>query len=91
MSSRKAQNKIALPEDLLDVVDAEVRKGHAQSREEFLAVAVMNQVAAFRRASIDQQFAAMTVDNAYLREALQIAEEFSSADWEALQSGERSS
>jgi len=91
MSSRKARSTIALSEALLDVVDAEVREGHAQSREEFLEVAIVNQVAAFRRASIDRQFAAMAADGAYLREAVQIAEEFSAADWEALQSGERSS
>lgn len=91
MSLRKTQSTISLPEDLLDAIDAEVRTGHVQSREEFLALAIMNQVAAFRRESIDRQFAAMAADSAYRKESVQIAEEFEAADWEAFQSRERSS
>jgi metal-responsive CopG/Arc/MetJ family transcriptional regulator len=91
MPVRKARNTIALPEDLLDAIDAEVRQGHARNREEFFKEAIVNQVASFRHASVDRQFAGMAADNAYRKEAVQIAEEFSAADWEALQSGERSS
>jgi metal-responsive CopG/Arc/MetJ family transcriptional regulator len=88
---RRARTTIALPEDLLAAIDAEIRKGHARSREEFLEAAIMNQVATLHRVSVDRQFAAMAADSAYLKEALQISEEFSAADWEALQSGERNS
>jgi len=91
MPMRKARSTIALPEDLLDAIDAEIRQGHARNREEFFKAAVVNQVASLRHASVDRQFAGMAADSAYLREAGQIAEEFSAADWEALQSGERSS
>jgi metal-responsive CopG/Arc/MetJ family transcriptional regulator len=91
MSTRKTRSTIALPEDLLDAIDAEVRQGHAESREAFFKAAIVNQVAALRRASVDRQFAGMAADSAYLKEALQVSEEFSASDWEALQSGERSS
>lgn len=91
MPMRRAQATINLPADLLDVVDAEVRKGNVRSREEFFEAAIVNQVAALHRTSVDQQFAAMAADRVYLNEAVQISEEFSVADWEALQSGEKRS
>ena len=46
--------------------------------------------AALHRVSVGRQFAAMATDSAYLKEAAQISEEFSAADWEALQPGENS-
>jgi metal-responsive CopG/Arc/MetJ family transcriptional regulator len=90
MPVRKALSTIALPNNLLEAIDTEIRQGHARSREEFLEAAIMNQVAALHHVSVDRQFAAMATDSAYLKEALQISEEFSAADWEALQSEERS-
>jgi hypothetical protein len=37
---------------------------------------------------VDQKFTAMVAGIAYRKEAVQISEEFSATDWEALQSGE---
>jgi hypothetical protein len=43
-----------------------------------------NQLAASRRAATDAEFAKMASDQTYQREAVQVAEEFAGADWEAL-------
>jgi len=41
-------------------------------------------LAASRRAATDAEFAKMASDQTYQREAVQVAEEFAGADWEAL-------
>ncbi|HBL30231.1 MAG TPA: CopG family transcriptional regulator [Acidobacteria bacterium] len=84
MPVRKGQSANALPEELLSAIDAEIRMGHARSREESFEAAIVSQLLAFRRASVDRQFAGMVADGPYLAEAAQISEEFSAADWEAL-------
>ncbi len=45
-------------------------------------------LAASRRAAIDAEFAQMAGDPAYKNEAVQVAEEFAEADWEALRATE---
>ena len=89
MPARKVRMTIALSEDLLEAMDSIVRAGVAESRNAFLERAIRRQLSATRRSGIDAEFAQMANDPAYQEEALQVAEEFASADWEALQAAER--
>jgi metal-responsive CopG/Arc/MetJ family transcriptional regulator len=89
MPARKVRMTITLSADLLEAVDTIVRAGVAESRNAFLERAIRRQLAATRRAAIDAEFAHMANDPAYQEEALQVAEEFAAADWEALQAAER--
>jgi len=88
---RKVRTTVAVSADLLEAMDAIVRGGAAESRNDFLERALRNQLAAFRRAAIDAQFAGMANDRTYQSEAEKVAEEFAGADWEALQGAERTS
>jgi len=65
-------------------MDAIVQQGEADSRNDFLERALRSELAASRRAAIDAEFAEMANDRSYKREALQVVEEFTGADWEAL-------
>jgi len=89
MPARKVRTTVALSADLLEAMDAVVRQGEADSRNDFLERALRSELAASRRAAIDAEFAEMANDRSYKREALQVVEEFADADWEALQAGER--
>ena len=89
--TRKVRTTVVLPADLIEAVDAIVRLGEAESRNDFLERALRNQIAAARRKAIDADFARMASDPTYQNEAVQIAEEFAEADWEALRLGETSS
>lgn len=88
MPAKKVRTTVALSADLLEAMDFIVRAGEAESRTDFLERALRSQLAASRRAAIDAEFAQMANDRAYQREALQVAEEFAEADWEALQIAE---
>jgi metal-responsive CopG/Arc/MetJ family transcriptional regulator len=88
MTARKVRTTVALSVDLLEAVDAAVQEGKVDSRNEFLETALRNELSARRRAFIDAAFTSMSSDSAYQREAVEIAEEFESADWETLRSAE---
>lgn len=87
MSARKVRTTVALSVELLEAVDAIIREGKAYSRNDFLEAALRNELAARRRAAIDAAFAQMASDRDYRREAVAIAQEFESSDWEALREG----
>lgn len=91
MPTTKVRTTVALPGDLLEAVDAAVREGGATSRNEFLAMAARDRLRALRREAIDEAFAAMAKDPVYRQEALEIAEEFGPADWEAFRIAESDS
>ncbi len=91
MSEARVRTTVAIPENLLKSVDAAVREGMAGSRNEFLTLALENQLAALRRRAMDAAFAETANDPIYRRETEQIAEEFRFADWEAFQIAERAS
>jgi metal-responsive CopG/Arc/MetJ family transcriptional regulator len=88
MAARKVRTTVALSEDLLEAMDSAVREGKVDSRNEFLETALRHELAAHRRAELDAAFTHMADDPIYLREAVEIAEEFGSADWEALRLAE---
>ena len=89
MPARKLRTTVALSEDLLQEMDARVRQGEADSRNDFLERALRNQLAASRRAAIDAEFAQMASDPTYREEAVQVARDFAAADWEALRAAEK--
>jgi metal-responsive CopG/Arc/MetJ family transcriptional regulator len=91
MAGRKLRTTVALSADLIEEMDARVREGEAESRNDFLEKALRNQLAASRRAAIDAEFAQMASDRVYQGEAVQVAEDFAEADWEALRTAERGS
>lgn len=88
MSARKVRTTVALSADLLEAVDAVVREGKMDSRNEFLETALRNELSARRRAAIDAAFSHMANDSAYQQEAVEISGEFESADREALRLAE---
>jgi metal-responsive CopG/Arc/MetJ family transcriptional regulator len=87
----RVRTTVALSADLLEAVDTEVQEGKADSRNEFLETALRHELAARRRAEIDAEFSQMASDLGYQSEALEIAEEFELASWEALGSAEGAS
>jgi len=89
MPLRKIRTTVALSADLLEAMDALVQKGEADSRNDFLERVLRNHLAVARRAATDAEFSQMANDRAYQREAVQIAEEFAEADWEAFKDAER--
>lgn len=79
---------LALPDDLLEATDRAVLEGKARSRNEFVTIALRHELAALKRTEIDAAFALMEDDAQYKSVAVAIANEFSSADWEAFKLGE---
>ena len=79
---------VALPSALLEAVDSAVRGGRFRNRNEFLAAAVRRELERLQREAVDLEFDAMADDPVYQVEACGIAEEYRSADWEALRVAE---
>ncbi len=75
MSVARVRTTVAIAEDVLEAVDTAVQEGTARSRNEFLELALKNQLAASRRAAVDAAFAGMADDSEYRQEALRIAVE----------------
>ncbi len=84
MPQTRTRTTVAIPPDLLEAVDQAVSEGLVRSRNEFLTIALRNQLARYRRAAIDAAFAEMADDPDYQREALEVSEAFEAADREAL-------
>ena len=80
---------VALPADLIRAADQIVRDGQARSRNDLLVIALRRELAARERAAIDAEFADMANDGDYQAEAGAIADQFASADWEALRHADR--
>ena len=91
MAQARVRTTVTIPADLLEAVDRAISEGLARSRNEFLAMALVNQLAELRRTAIDAAFAAMASDSSYQREATATARAFEAADWEALVIAERGS
>ncbi len=70
---------LALPSDLLAVVDRIVQEGLARSRDDLVESALRRQLAELRRSSLDAEFRQMADDVDYQREAHQILAEFAQA------------
>jgi Arc/MetJ-type ribon-helix-helix transcriptional regulator len=74
---------LTLPVELLEAADRAVRTGHVRSRNELLARALRQELAALERATIDTAFATLGDDPDHLDEAHTFERELAAADWEA--------
>ena len=90
VSARTVRTTLALPANLLEAADRAVKAGKARSRNEFVANALRRELAVQERASIDAAFAGMADDYDFQQEAIAVAEQFATADWEALRIAESS-
>jgi metal-responsive CopG/Arc/MetJ family transcriptional regulator len=88
MTARTVRTTVAISASLLEAVDAAVREGKVDSRNEFVETALRHELAALRRAAIDAEFSHMATDRSHQREATQIAEELEFASWDALRTAE---
>ena len=73
---------IALPGDLIEEVDCEVRLGNAASRNDFIRLAVARELWRRQEAAIDEAIRVVVTDPEYIAEMEQIMKEFESADSE---------
>ena len=88
MKANTIRTTLTLPSELLQATDAMVKKGKAQSRNEFIAQALKNELAALKKAEIDAELLEMAQQPEYHKEVLKMEAEFASSSWEALQLGE---
>lgn len=88
MDNSTIRTTLTLPVELLEAADRAVSEGKAKSRNQFVARAIRNELAAQKRAEIDAEFAEMADDTEYQLEAEIINQEFAQSDWEALRLGE---
>ncbi len=88
MRQARIRTTVAIAQDLLEAVDRAVVAGAAGSRNDFLALALRNQLARARRAAIDEAFAGMASDPIHQRESAELAQELAASDWEAFRIAE---
>lgn len=88
MSSPTVDIKISLPTPLFEATDQAVHNGKANSRDELIVRAIRRELAALKRAEIDEQLSQMASDPEYQAEVLQLEAEFAQASWEAFELGE---
>jgi len=79
---------VDLPRALVEQADALVARGAARSRNRLISEALEKYLKQLEEAHIDAQFARMAHDARYVKQQLQLAQEFAHSDWEALQLGE---
>lgn len=88
---KKVRTTVSLPEPLYkearSVVDA--MAAPVGSINGFFVSAIRAYVHLIKRRRIDAQFAGMSADAQYQKEAARISEEFSQSDWEAFDRAER--
>ncbi|PSF35214.1 CopG family transcriptional regulator [Aphanothece hegewaldii CCALA 016] len=87
--SLTTRTTLTLPTKLLEATDQLVIQGKVKSRNEFIAKAIKNELAALKRAEIDAELAEMAQDPEYQALVLQLDAEFALASWEAFQLGEK--
>lgn len=88
MNNSTVRTTLSLPAELLKAADDAVKQGKAKSRNDFVAMALRRELAAIKRAEIDNAIAQMADDSDYQTEAETINSEFASSDWEAFQISE---
>ncbi|MFN0146075.1 MAG: ribbon-helix-helix domain-containing protein [Dehalococcoidia bacterium] len=81
-SGATTRTTLALDVDLLAAVDAEVLRGAARGRSEFINAAVLAELKRRESQAVDVAFRSMADDVVYLAEMRQIDAEFASADAE---------
>lgn len=76
MTQETIRITLTLPRDLIERADLAVKEGFAKSRNQFVAKAVAELLAAVETEKIDRAFAGMEEDVEYQKEALLIEKEF---------------
>ncbi len=84
MAEKRTRLTVDLPLDLVKKADELVQRGVSRSRNRLILQALQTYIERVEQEWIDAQFAAMEEDEPYKRLALEIAQEFEHADWEAL-------
>lgn len=84
---RKVRTTVSLPQPLYEEARsfANSNLSSTESMNGFFVAAIGAYVKLFKRKQIDAEFAAMSEDANYQKEAKLISEEFSRSDWEALE------
>ncbi|MEA5582171.1 ribbon-helix-helix domain-containing protein [Nodularia harveyana UHCC-0300] len=88
MKNQTVRTTITLPVEILTAADEAVSQGKAKNRNDFVAVAILHELEALKRAEIDAALMEMTQDPEYQAQVLKMDAEFAVASWEALQLGE---
>ncbi|HUI42351.1 MAG TPA: CopG family transcriptional regulator [Terriglobia bacterium] len=83
----KVQTTVRLPKPLYDKAKQLIRRGEVRvgSVNELMIESLQSRIRAVERQHIDAQFASMSEDRHYQRQAERVTEEFEPSDWEALQ------
>ena len=84
MTTSGVRTTITLPAELLAAVDQVIAEGAARSRNDLLAAALRDLLAARRRAAIDADFVGMGSDEDYLAESALLERGLDASSWEAL-------
>lgn len=85
---KRIRTTLSLPADLRERIERAVARGAAPNQSRLILQAVDSYLTQQEEAWIDAQFAMMAHDEAYQALQRQVAAEFSTSDWEALQSRE---
>jgi hypothetical protein len=87
---KKVRTTVSLPEPLYEEARSVVvnRTSPAASINGLFVTAIRAYVRLIKRRQIDEQFAGMSQDAEYQREAGRISEEFNQSDWEAFERAE---
>jgi metal-responsive CopG/Arc/MetJ family transcriptional regulator len=88
MKKNTVRTTFTIPVELLKATDGIIKSGKAKSRNEFVAMALQKEIAAQKRAEIDEALTEMLQDSEYQAEVLKLEAEFANAQWEALKLGE---
>jgi hypothetical protein len=90
-SEKRIRTTVSLPqpvyEEARSVVDSNASS--AETMNGFFVNAIVSYLKLIRRKQIDAQFAAMSEDSDYQKDAKLISEEFSQSDWEAFDLAEK--
>lgn len=90
---KKVRTTVSLPKPVYEEARTFIGKnaGAGRSINAFFVAAIEAYLKLLKRRQIDSQFAAMSEDADYQRDANLISEEFSPSDWEAFELAERES
>ncbi len=94
MAGDSSRMTVELPSDLIEAADRAVEAGHAQSRDDLVALALRRQLRQLvgrhpmSGADLAAAFVRMGADPEVRAEALQLDREFAAASWEAFRSAE---
>lgn len=88
MKKNTVRTTFTIPVELLKAADGIIKSGKANSRNEFVAMALQREIAAQNRTEIDEALTEMLQDPEYQAEVLKLEAEFANAQWEALKLGE---